>query len=94
MNEGRYIVVDFATKRKFWVEPISQRNERIDGHAFTNGGISGDEVKNKQTGGSVKEEDSYITFENGFTHITTFGAGVSPNGYIEELCRTGKRVGE
>ena len=94
MSDGRYIVVDQATRRKFWVEPIAERNEKIDGQVFKNGGISGDGVKNDQKGGALRESDSFITPENGFTHITTLPAGTSPNGYIEYLCRTGKRVGE
>ncbi len=96
MNTGRYTITDQATGRKFWVEPISQRNEKTTDKVFTNGGYDGQSEKNKSNplGGSVYEEDSIITKENGFTNITTLEIGQSPNDYIEMLCRTGKRVGE
>lgn len=96
MSTGRYIIEDPGTGRRFWVEPIAARNEKITDREFTNGGYDGESVKNKSQslGGSVHEEDSIITKENGFTHITTLPPGYSPNGYIEYLCRSGKRVGE
>lgn len=89
MSTGRYFI---TTKggRKFAVEPIAERNQRIDGHVFTNGGITGDSVKNKQSGGAIREEDSIITAENGYKNIVTLPAGHSPNGFIEALlaCET------
>jgi hypothetical protein len=96
MSTGRYIVVDEATGRKFWIEPISARDEKSTDRVFTNGGYDGESVKNKSQslGGSVYEEDSKLTLENGFTHVTTLSPGASPHSYIEYLCRTGKRVGE
>lgn len=84
MSTGRYMIVSKAG-RKFMVEPIAERGQKIDGHAFTNGGISGDEVKNKQLGGSIREEDSVITEENGYKKIVTLPPGVSPNGFIEAI---------
>lgn len=94
MSTGRYWVVDSATGRRFCVEPIAERGQKIDGHAFKNGGISGDETKNDQRGGSIREEDSVITPENGFQRWITLPPGVSPNDYIERMCRTGAKVGE
>jgi len=35
--------------------------------------------------GSIHEDDSIITEENGFKNIVTLEPGVSPNGYIEGL---------
>lgn len=95
-QSGRYIVVDQATGRKFWVEPISERDEKKTDRVFTNGGFDGEAVKNKSQslGGSVYAEESKLTPENGFTHVTTLPPGTSPHSYIEYLCRTGKRVGE
>lgn len=96
MSTGRYYVVDQATGRKFCVEPIAGRNEKVDDKVFVNGGASGNAEKNKSNplGGSVHEEDSIITQENGYTDIMTLGPGKSPNGYIEWLCRTGNKVGD
>ena len=89
MTTGRYFV---TTKggRKFAVEPIAERSQKIDGHAFTNGGIGGDEVKNKQLGGAIRESESIITEENGYKNIVVLPPGHSPNGFIESLmaCET------
>lgn len=89
MSTGRYYVVSKAG-RKFCVEPIAARDQKIDGHVFTNGGIGGNETKNKQLGGSVREEDSVITKENGYKNIITLPPGHSPNGFIERIvaCET------
>jgi hypothetical protein len=96
MSTGRYYIVDQATGRKFCVEPISERNEKLTDKKMTNGGYDGTSEKNKSDpqGGSIHDADSIITTENGYTNITTLPAGTSPNGYIEWLCRTGKKVGE
>lgn len=80
---GRYYIR--KNGRTFCVEPIAERNQKIDDAAFKNGGISGDEVKNKHLGGSIREEDSIITPENGFKNIVMLPPGTSPNGYIEDL---------
>ena len=89
MTTGRYFVKT-RSGRTFCVEPIAERNQKVDGQVFTNGGIGGDEVKNKQLGGSIREEDSIITSENGFKTIFTLPPGHSPNGFIESLenCET------
>lgn len=89
MSTGRFHVVSNAGRR-FTVEPIAERNQKIDGHVFTNGGISGDETKNRQSGGSIREEDSVITPENGYARIATLPPGVSPTGFIEAIlaCET------
>ena len=89
MSSGRYYVKT-RSGRTFCVEPIADRTQKVDGQVFTNGGISGDEVKNKQLGGSIREEDSIITTENGFKTIFTLPAGHSPNGFIDslELCES------
>jgi hypothetical protein len=84
MSTGRYHIVTKAGRR-FTVEPIAERHQKIDGHVFTNGGIGGDDVKNKQSGGSIREEDSVITPENGYTKIITLPPGHSPNGFIEAI---------
>lgn len=94
-DTGRYFIIDQATGRKFCIEPISQRNEKLTDKIMTNGGTDGKAEKNKSQplGGSIYEEDSIITPENGYKDIVTLKAGTSPNGYIEWLCRTGNKVG-
>lgn len=93
---GRYWIKDLATGRTFCIEPISERNEKLTTRVITNGGYDGEAVKNKSEpqGGSIYAEDSIITPENGFTDIVTLPKGWSPNGYIQYLCETGKKVGE
>jgi hypothetical protein len=84
MNTGRYFYTDLKTGRRFCIEPISARNEKIEDKTWTNGGI--DQVK----GGSISEEDSIITEENGFKNITYIPAGMSPDSFIEQLIEEGK----
>lgn len=76
---GRYFIRDWRTGRIFCIEPIHERNQKQDDLRWTNGGI--DPVK----GGSIRDEDSMITPENGYHNITYLPPGVSPEGYIEML---------
>ena len=78
---GRYFYRDRKSGRTFCIEPISDRTQKVDDQHWTNGGI--DPVQ----GGAIREEESIITPENGFTHITRLPAGVSPDGWIEMLLR-------
>ena len=78
---GRYFVRDHRSGRVFCVEPINRRDQKLDDKQWENGGI--DLVR----GGAVREEDSIITPENGFTGITWLPPGTSPEGYIETLLR-------
>lgn len=80
-ESGRYFVRDRRTGRTFCVEPISERNQKIDDLQWSNGGIQ------RVHGGSVTEEESIITPENGFENITYLPPGTSPEGYIEMLLR-------
>jgi len=76
---GRYFVRDHRTGRVFCVEPINRRDQKLDDLGWTNGGI--DPVR----GGSVPQDESVITPENGFRNIVVLEPGVSPDGYIEML---------
>jgi hypothetical protein len=85
-NTGRYTVR--SANKTYTVEPLSERNQKVDDVAFKNGGISGNAVKvTKDTGGSVRPEDSIITKENGYKRIAVLPPGMSPNGFIESLER-------
>lgn len=81
-DTGRYFIVDQATGRKFCVEPISERDQKVNGQVFTNGGLSGEAVKNVQRGGSIRPDESIITPEKGFKNIETLPPGVSPMDYV------------
>lgn len=78
---GRYFYHDPHTGRRFCVEPISERDQKREDTAWSNGGI--DPVR----GGSIREDESIITAENGFTGITFLKPGVSPDAYIAALIR-------
>ena len=86
-DTGRYFVKDLKTGRVFCVEPISNKGNKV-------GGIWGDvdPVTKKTTGdygkkhkGSVSEEDSIITEENGFKDIVLLDYSKNPNDYIDKL---------
>ena len=81
---GRYYVKDQATGRTFCVEPLSDRSEKLTDKIFKNGGYDTTSEKNKSQplGGSIYEEDSIITEENGFKNI---GISQNPADYIEKL---------
>ncbi len=88
---GRFYV---KTKdgRTFCVEPIDNSH----GKAKIGWGDV-DPVTKKLTGdydgkfvGSIHEDESIITKENGFRNISMLPAGVSPIGFIEQLIAEGK----
>lgn len=89
MSTGRYFITT-PSGRKFCVEPIAERNQKIDGEVFRNGGTSGDGVKSEQKGGAIRESESIITPENGYKNIVMLPPGHSPNGFVEALtaCKT------
>lgn len=87
-NTGRFI---FTVKgRTFVVEPIDNNSGKqklwgdLDPATKTVTGSYGE--KNK---GSIHEDDSVITKENGFKNIKTLQGGVSPISYIEDMIERG-----
>jgi hypothetical protein len=86
-NTGRYFYHDPRSGRRFCIEPISERVQKQEEKTWTNGGI------NQVRGGSIREDESIITSENGFTGITTLPPGVSPDAFIEALIRAEEREG-
>jgi hypothetical protein len=91
---GRYTVVDLNSGRRFVVEPLHERNEKATDTTMTNGGVDGASVKNKSQvqGGSVSEDESIITPENGFMDIRYALAGVSPMDIIAQMLENPKLV--
>lgn len=85
MSTGRYRV-KLPNGRVFTVEPIRERDQRVNDVVFRNGGISGDEMKHKATvqGGAVPEAESVITLENGFKNIQVVQ---NPMDVIEQAMR-------
>jgi hypothetical protein len=78
---GRYFVRDRQAGRLFCVEPINRRDQKLEDVTWTNGGI--DAVR----GGSVREDESIITPENGFQNIAYLPPGTSPDSWIEMLVK-------
>ena len=95
-NSGRYWIRDWKTGRRFCIEPISNRNQKSDDVVFTNGGIDGTEIKKGfAKGGSVLQEDSIITEENGFKNIVEFtGSDDDAIRRILELAEDGEIIPE
>lgn len=83
---GRFIVVSKRTGRKYFVEPIAQKESESTQWGDVNPatkkveGDYGDKYK-----GSIDKSQSLITEENGFNEIHETGVGVSPLSYIEKL---------
>lgn len=80
-STGRYFIRDRQSGRVFCVEPINRRDQKRDDLTWTNGGI--DAVR----GGAVREDESIITPENGFTGIAYLPPGTSPDAYVEMLVK-------
>ena len=84
-ESGRFIVTSFRTGKRYFVEPIG------DGRMADWGSYnpSTGKVENKKGAGkysgSVKEDESLITKENGFENICYAGIGASPFSHIETL---------
>jgi hypothetical protein len=89
---GRFYIK--AKGRTFCVEPI----DNTDGNARERFGninpvtkkVEGDYGDKYR--GSIHEDDSIITEDNGFKNIVTLDVGVSPNGYIEHLLSKDERT--
>jgi hypothetical protein len=84
-DTGRFISVSVRTGRKYYVEAIG------DPHISWGSIIPGDDShlsvkkgwgKNK---GSIDDNETLITAENGFTKIHDLEPGISPHAYIDML---------
>ena len=76
---GRFFVRDPRSGRRFCVEVLSTRSQKMDEQSFSNGGI--DQVR----GGSIRPEDSVIRPENGFKNIIELAPGTDPMSAIDAL---------
>lgn len=80
---GRFVVHSFKTGKTYYVEPVGDPHTKwgdVDPATKKITGEYGD--KNR---GSIDENESIITEENGFKNIVILPAGYSPISYIEEL---------
>lgn len=82
---GRFIVSSKRTGRTYYVEPI------ISKHTPEWGSIdpaTGNLMRKKGAGkytGAVKEKDSLVKLENGFSKVHDLEPGLSPFAYIDHL---------
>lgn len=85
-ESGRYYITDIETGRKFCVEPIGNN------HAADWGDINPATKKvegsyGQKHRGSIDENESIITEENGFKNIIDLEPGMSPEDYINNLLK-------
>ena len=83
-DTGRYISISKRTGRKYYVEAVG------DAHVEWGSLIPGTSdfaVKKgwKKNKGSIDENESLITKENGFEKIHSLEPGISPDAYIDML---------
>ena len=83
-DTGRFIVKSLKTGKTYYVEPIDNgnRTEWGDLNPSTKK-LEGDYGSKHK--GSIKESESLITEEKGFTNIKTLPQGYSITDYIEQL---------
>lgn len=82
---GRFIVVSQRTGRTYYVEPIITSATPAWGSIDpATGNLMHKKGDGKYTGG-VKEKDSLITKDNGFSKITMLDKGTSPHHAIEVM---------
>jgi hypothetical protein len=84
---GRFIVTSQRTGRSYFVEPIGDPHREwgsIDPAAGSNGKLMHKKGDGKYRG-SIDEEDSLITTDNGFVKIHMLEPGMSPHAYIDHL---------
>jgi hypothetical protein len=82
-NSGRYYITDPKTGRKFCVEPIGDPHTiwgDINPATKEIEGDYGDKYR-----GSIDENESIITEENGYKNIVDLKPGESPDSYINKL---------
>ncbi len=83
-DAGRFIVHSYRTGKKYFVEPIENEHTPVWGDVNPATGKIEGSYGSKHRGG-VKEKESIITKENGFSKIHYAGVGCSPLSFISEL---------
>lgn len=83
-DSGRFIVISYRTGRKYFVEPIETEHTPHWGDVNPATGKVEGSYGDKYRGG-IKEKESLLTPENGFTEVHYSGVGGSPFTVIEAL---------
>jgi hypothetical protein len=86
-DTGRFIVSSPRTGRKYFVEPVGDPHVNW-GSIDPSNGMNGKLMTKKGSGkyrGSIDENDSLISKENGFKNIVTLEPGTSPLAYIDKI---------
>jgi len=81
---GRHVVVSLHTGKQYYIEPMGDPHIKWGSVDPATGNLMNKKGAGKYTG-SINEEDSLITEENGFKNIKVHPPGVSPYAYIEEI---------
>ena len=81
---GRFIVKSLKTGKKYYVEPLDS-GEKIEWGDINPATKKLEGDYGSKHKGSIKESESLITEENGFTNIKVLPPGYSITDYIEEL---------
>ena len=81
---GKFTVFSIRTGKRYFVEPIENEHTPVWGDVNPATGKIEGSYGSKNRGG-VKEKESLITKENGFSKIHYAGVGCSPNSLIDEL---------
>ena len=82
-NTGRFYVKSTVTGKVYLVEPMGKT--RTDWGDINPATKKVEGTYGKKYRGSIDEDDSLITEDNGFDNIVMTGIGESPFSYIEEL---------
>jgi hypothetical protein len=82
---GRFMLSSYRTGKRYFVEPIGDgRMADWGSYNPSTGNIENKKGAGKFSG-SIKEEESLLTKENGFDKVHYSGVGCSPFSVIEEL---------
>jgi hypothetical protein len=83
-HTGRFVVTSARTGRKYFVEPIGKTKTNWgDVQSYGSGVVTGSYGQKYR--GSIDEDDSLITEENGFKNIRMLDPGTSPLACIEQI---------
>jgi hypothetical protein len=90
-DTGRFIVTSLKTGKKYFVEPIDN-GERVEWGDLNPATKKLEGNYGSKHKGAIKESESLITGENGFTNIVTLPPGFSPLEYIENMEKQNKLI--
>ena len=86
-DTGRFVVKSLLTGKTYFVEAIDGKDRPEWGDKDPATGKLQTSNYGKKHRGSISEDESMITEENGFTKIHRLGVGESPLAYIDKIDR-------